>query len=98
MRPSSRKQESLGWGRTLWVGMEQEEIPAEGNPVTPQTRSSIEGEGTATRRKRKKKKEQMESIIVYRTELQEQHEDGAEGESGEGGNVTSDIAEEGTSV
>lgn len=75
--------------------MEQEESHAEGNPVTPQTRSSIEEEGTSTRRKRRKKKEQMESIIVYRSEVQEQHEDGAEGDSGEGGNVTSDIAEEG---
>ncbi|KAG5261894.1 hypothetical protein AALO_G00289790 [Alosa alosa] len=76
--------------------MEQEECPAEGHPVTSQARSSAEEVGTATRRKRRKKKEQMESIIVYRSEADDQDEDGAESGLGEGGNVTSDIAEEDT--
>lgn len=81
------------------VGMEQEESPPEGHPaaMTPQMRSSSTEEegGTATRRKRRKKKDQMESIIVYRSEAGEQDADGAEGVSGEGDNVTGDIAEEG---
>lgn len=78
--------------------MEQEEHPTEGNPVTSSlTRSSTEEEGTSTRRKRKKKKELMESIIVYRSETDEQENDGAtEGSIEEEGNVNNDIAEEDT--
>lgn len=78
---------------------EQEESAPVGNhaAMAPQTRSSSTEEecGTATRRKRKKKKDQMESIIVYRSDAGEQDADGVEGVPGEGGSGTGDIAEEG---
>ncbi|XP_028837154.1 transmembrane protein 169-like [Denticeps clupeoides] len=67
--------------------MEQEGGRREQDPP-PRRRSEEqeeEEEGTATQRKRKKKVPQMESVIVYRSEVEDQGDDGVEGGStGEG--------------